>query len=607
MGKEEKKTNGKKSYALRNLIIIVVVALLFYLVLLKPYMTFKSNEKVLRDAGIRYFKLNDDKLPTGKRVSTVTLQELATSKYVESDFYEPFSKKLCSITKSWVKVRREGSEYKYYVYLDCGVVSSTGVDHNGPVIKLKDKEKMTVDRYSDFTDPGIETIIDDSDGKIDVSNVTVNGKVDTDVTGEYQLVYTVSDSLANTTKVIRKITVVERIKDTVMKATNGTGYYRGNPGNNYIYFGANIYRIVGVENNNVKLISHTNVGNVNYSALDNYLEKYYNSLPEASRKLIVKARYCNDKGQNIHTTECSSYTALKKYSVPSIVDVNKAKTNNGNFMLNGTIVWTNNTIDNKNSYGIRNFFDNSKEIVYSFSNDENYGVRPVITLDGRSLVKGGNGTLDNPYTLKDDVTYAKANTKVNERYAGEYLTIDNHLWRISEIEEDGTTKVIYDGTVYSNGVPVKIENLEPVVTYMYNPKKKGNVGYFVNNKLSEYISTDYFVKHTISVPIYKNKPEYGKQSSVKKYDVKLSIPGVYDLYNVYNETIVNKKPYFLLDSYTDAYSMSFMAYLQSIITTGDRSTGDEFVLGIRPVAYVTDKAYITYGNGTSSSPYKITK
>ena len=599
--------NGKKSVKLRNFIIIVIMILLFYFILLKPYLNFKSNERALRNAGVRFFELNDDKLPTGKRVSTVTLQELAASKYVESDFYEPFSKKLCSITKSWVKVKKEGSNYKYYTYLDCGVVSSTGVDHTGPVVTLKDKENITVDRYSDFTDPGIESVIDDTDGKIDTNKVSVKGKVDTDVSNTYEIVYTVSDSLNNTTKVIRKVNVVERIRDTIKKATNDTGYYKGDP-NNYIYFGANLYRVVGLDNNNnIKIISDTNVGNVNYSALDKYLKKYYNALPTESKKLIVGAKYCNGKLKDIHSTECESYSNETKYSVPSIVDVNKSLDNNVTFMLNNVANWSNNIVDNNNSYAIRLYFNDSNERAYKTENEENYGVRPVITIDGATLIKGGDGTKNNPYTLKDDVGNAKPNTKVNDRYAGEYISIDNHLWRISETLKDGTTKIIYDGVVYSNGNPVRDSSLEPIVKYEYNPKQKGNVGYFANNKLSEFISTEYFVKHTITVPIYKDKSQYGKQISTKKYDVKLSIPSIYDFYNVDNGNNYNGDAYFLMDSYTEPYVISQVTELQTIATAFNKEMSMEFGNGFRPVAYLTEKAYISYGSGTVDDPYQITK
>ncbi len=337
------------------------------------------------------------------------------------------------------------------------------------------------------------------------------------------------------------------------------------------------------------------------------MKKYYNSLPTESKQLIVGAKYCNGKIKDIHSTECDSYSNETKYSVPSIVDVNKSLDKNVTFMLNSIINWSSNIVDNSNSYGIRLFFNNSKERAYKFDNTENFGVRPVITINGAALIKGGNGTKENPYTLKDDVGNAKPNTKVNDRYAGEYISIDNHLWRISETLKDGTTKIIYDGVVYSDGIPVRDNSLEPIVTYEYNPRQKGNVGYFVNNKISEFISTEYFVKHTISVPIYKDKSQYGKQISTKKYDVKLSIPSVYDLYNVDNGIANNSDAYFLMDSYTEPYVITQVSEWQTIVTANNKEMSMEFGNKFRPVAYLTEKAYISYGSGTADDPYQITK
>ena len=49
--------------------------------------------------------------------------------------------------------------------------------------------------------------------------------------------------------------------------------------------------------------------------------------------------------------------------------------------------------------------------------------------------------------------------------------------------------------------------------------------------MSEYVDTSYFVKHKISVPIYKKLINYGKEVSTKEYTVKLSPPNMYDLFS----------------------------------------------------------------------------
>ena len=54
------------------------------------------------------------------------------------------------------------------------------------------------------------------------------------------------------------------------------------------------------------------------------------------------------------------------------------------------------------------------------------------------------------------------------------------LWRVVDSQDDGTTKVIADTTLYDS------EN-NPVETYyetdneskVYNPEQRGNVGYFI--------------------------------------------------------------------------------------------------------------------------------
>ena len=54
----------------------------------------------------------------------------------------------------------------YYTYLKCGIFSSK-VDHEGPVIKLKGEDLITINKGEKFKDPGIDSVSDNTDGKID--------------------------------------------------------------------------------------------------------------------------------------------------------------------------------------------------------------------------------------------------------------------------------------------------------------------------------------------------------------------------------------------------------------------------------------------------------
>ena len=129
----EKRKYDKVVKKVTYIAVAVVALLVVYVLLLKPFLTFKSYEKQMDKAGRRYYEINSRLLPTGKRVSTVTLKTLSNQKYIDEDFHVPLSSKNCDIENSWVKVKTEGSDYKYYVYLDCGFMESN-VDHTGPEI-----------------------------------------------------------------------------------------------------------------------------------------------------------------------------------------------------------------------------------------------------------------------------------------------------------------------------------------------------------------------------------------------------------------------------------------------------------------------------------------
>ena len=54
-------------------LIFAIIFLVWYFIL-SPEITFRKSEKIVEEAGKSYFDYNYSKLPTGERVSTVTLQ-----------------------------------------------------------------------------------------------------------------------------------------------------------------------------------------------------------------------------------------------------------------------------------------------------------------------------------------------------------------------------------------------------------------------------------------------------------------------------------------------------------------------------------------------------
>lgn len=592
---------------LKIAVVVIVIALFLWFLVIHPFFTFHSYEKDIEQAAERYYEINERELPTGTRVKTLSVQDLFNQAYLKEDFYVPYSKKPCSIKDSWVKVRQEDDKYKYYVYLQCGIMSSN-VDHKGPEITLNGEDYITINLGSKYKEAGVKSVIDNTDGRIDVKDVEIDfSDVNTKKAGTYKVTYSATDSLNNTSEVTRTVRVVERLKNTVKKSTNATGVYTGSNPNNYIYFSGMLFRIVDIDGENVRIVAEQDVSNVNYTAIDEWLEYYYEHIADDSKKFIVKNKYCdmNTTDNEISGIEkCNSYTKEKVVSILSAADINQATVDGqSNWLHPSTISWVRNEKDNKNAYAVRNVFYNTDANYMSFDQNYNFGVRPVLTVKGSTLIEAGDGTKENPYSI-GDIESAKAGDKLNTRHSGEFISYSGMLWRIIDVDSDDTTKVIANTTVYNGG--------ERVLTYydtdskakVYNPKERGNVGYFISNEAVQYFNTDYFVSKEIEVPIYNNMIRYGKESTTKKYKVKISAPNMYEMFSAFDYNSITMKSYWLLNSSKAQYTKALISDI-GVVMYGPLYDNAEY--GVRPVGYLNKDCSIVSGNGTYEKPYVITK
>lgn len=601
---DNKDVNKKIKFTSISFIVIAVL----WVFVLNPIITFKKNEIALASAGKRYFETFTSKLPTGERISDVTLQQLYDEGYIKTDYYVPYkplSKETCSVTESWVKVKMIDGEYKYYTYLKCGALSSM-IDHTGPKISLKGGEEMTINLGDEFKDPGIKKIKDSSDGEIDIKEATIKGEVDTSKIGTYKISYIAFDSFKNRTEVVRTVKVVQQLTNTIKKATDNTGYYIGKDPNNYIYFSGMLFRIVDIDGENVRIIADQDVANVNYNGISKWLDYYYEHITEESKQLIVKNKYCamSLKDTDTNTTSCSSYTKKLNVYIPSVIDVNRAETVNGNYMRPKTLSWVAESKNENESYLTRNVFYNEETGKHFITLDKkyNFGVRPIITIKGNLLITKGKGTRENPYEI-GDFKRANPSDKVNTRQSGEYLEINGQVWRIVDVASDGATKVIADFSLY-DGLRNYLTSYDySLKKQTYNPKVKGNVGYDINNVSSKYIETKYFVKHEIEVPIYKEDALYKEEIKTEKYKTKIFAPNAYEMFSAAGASN-QVKSYWLINSSQNKY-LKYGVTEAGVVMYGENSESIDF--GIRPTAYLDKNCIIVSGNGTASKPYKIEK
>lgn len=590
-----------KGKYIKLIITLIVVGLFVWFLILSPYITFKSNERTMLNAAKRYYEINVDKLPTGMRMSTVTLQTLSREQYIDKDFYVPLSKKACSITKSWVKVKHTSSGYKYYVYLECGVLKST-TDHKGPVITLNGKDEITVNKGDEYKELGVKKVVDNTDGEMDIKTVTIDlSEVDTSKVGTYKVKYTALDSFKNKTEKIRTVKVVQELKNTIKKATNNTGIYKGEKVDNYIRFSGMNFRIVGIENDNVKLVSSEDISDVNYSGLDEWLDYYYKHIADSSKEYLVKTKYCNDNVSDTTTKKCSNYTKDKYVYVLSVEDINNSLDSEGrSYLYPETIVWLANTKSDKESWATRTGFSGSNLKYLEFSKNYNFGIRPVITIKGSNLITSGTGTEEDPYEI-DDFEVAKPNESLNTRQSGEYIEYSNMLWRIVEGKEESTTKVIADSNIPISGQD-RISYDRTIENKIYNPNQKGNIGYQINQKVSDKVDEKYFDKTEIEVPIYKTMSMYKKETTTKKYKVKFHAPNMYDMYSAKNSNELIS--YWLMNSSQEKERKYLVSEIGVIFY---EDVVDVSSAGVRAVGYFNKNCKIISGEGTKEKPYKIAR
>ena len=591
-------------------LIIVAILLLVWFLFIYPRVVFRENESKLAAAGERYYQINRSYLPSEKgRVVSVSLNTLVKQEYLDG-LYTAYGK-LCDLNESNVKVVNDGEDNKYYTYLKCGNMESN-VDHEGPVITLKGETKETVSRGSTYEDPGIESVVDDTDGKIDISKVSVKGEVDTANVGNYEITYTVNDSLNNKTTVTRTVVVEERLSSIVKEATKDTNnYYKGFREDNYIMFNNMLFRIVKINDNDTIMavseeslasVDYTNDGRFANSSLDKWLNDYfYNLLEDKYKDLIVSTKWCDDvvNKDDYMTTECTRTSAKRNIGIMSIQDYNNTLQDGNSFYDSRALSWFSNIGEDNNPWTFTSMYDYPLK-TEPMNQEYLFNVRPTITLKKNTKVISGDGSSGNPYILVENNT-ARKNSDLNKRQIGEYITYEGYTYRISNLNNNGTTEVIMTGVIKNGDNELNIGYNNGSGKKVYNSKQEGNIGYQVINDLTKYISTDLFEKTKVEVPIYSGRVTYQGKKNIKEYNDIISIPSTFDIFSAKGLNSGNGG-YWLIDS-SNEENIKTMVY--PIGTVSYTPITDDTTAGVKVKATFKKDVIITDGSGTLSDPYEV--
>ena len=596
--------NIKDEKKLRIVIIVIVVVVLLGFIVVNPLLKFKKMEKQVLDASKRYYEINENQLPTGNKIKKVTLRTLYDKDYIDSSLNIPFTNKSCNLENSFVRVTKLDAEYKYNVYLECGIFRSS-TDHKGPVIKLKGKDEVIVYQGEEYKDAGIESVKDNTDGKMDINDVDVDtSKVDTSKVGNYEVTYTAKDSLNNVTVKVRTVKVTQTLNNIVEKNTDSSKIYKGMQTTNYVQLDGILFKMVGVNSDgSVKLVSDEALASVDYNGIDSWLNDYfYEKLSDSAKEYIKKdSKWCIDTiDTTTNYTKCSKYTKKKAVGILSVIDYNNAKDDSGvSNLVNTTGVWTYNK-NTENKSWINSYYDPSqfKNVDYkSVSNKQIANVKPAINIVEDAVVTSGDGTNTNPYILENNKVTTKKGEKISSAVTGSYISYSGYNWRVISSDEDGTTKVIMIDSLNSD--TGNYYTVYDTKLNTYNPTIKDNIGYKILNKISGNIKTNYFVSKEFSIKNYGNNVLYNKEKSTKDYKLKLCLNSMFDLYSAnltsgvstwYQETSTKKL-------YINSASVG-------IVST---SFDSEELNGIRLVGYLNKSIVIKGGTGTKEDPYTLTK
>ena len=608
---KKKKFDKKKIIRIVEIVVVVLVLfLIFFFGFYYPNKIFKDNEMALREAGERYYQVNKNFIPNEEgRVMTVTLATLVREKYLD-DLLIPYSNKVCDLEDSNVKAVLKNGKYEYYTYLKCGRYESD-VDHEGPVIKLKGKTTINLKRGATYKEPGVASVVDDTDGEMKVADVSIKGNVDTSKVGTYEVTYSISDSLNNKSTVTRKIVVEEALSDVVNNATKDSdGYYKGIDVNNYIMFNNMVFRIIKINDDDTITIAsdellsnvdYTNEGRFASSSLDSWLNDYfYNLLEPKYQDLIVSSKWCDDviDSNDYMKTECDRSSGKKNIGILAIQDYNNTLLDGVSFLDFEGIVWYSNFDKDNNPWTMTSLYDYP---LKSEPMNQHYlfNVRPALTLKSDTTVLDGDGSLASPYIVVENKKGRK-NSKINERQVGEYINYSGYTFRIADITEDDTTEIIMTGVLENDNVELSI-GYENSGAKVYNPNKKGNIGYKVVNEMTRYISTDLFVKTKVEVPIYKNRVTYKGNKETKSYNNIVMIPSVFDIFTAKGDNTSNIG-YWYIDSSNKENTKTVMNPVGTVSYT---AVTDDRTAGVKIKAYLKKDVFITDGDGSLDNPYTI--
>ncbi|OGO84869.1 MAG: hypothetical protein A2Y24_08815 [Clostridiales bacterium GWE2_32_10] len=386
----------------------------------------------------------------------------------------------------------------------------------------------------------------------------------------------------------------------------------------YIWFSGNNWRIINKSDDGIELISAKPVAILNFGLENNnyydqsYLrkwlnQKYYTTLN--NKELLKTQTYIWRKNNDGTTNSVTDYIGLltKEEYVKNKDILNMSKYN-----------WTMSApsyIENQ-AYYVSN---NGKLDIAQV--DSKYGVSPIIKLINNISIKDGNGTKELPYRIVEE-RIAKPGEKLNTRHSGEYVSYSGLIWRVVDINQNLTTKLLYNNVIWFEGFDTR--NI-PV----YDKEDKNNIANYLNTVFYGNLSnnnwlvmSDWYMKDYGYIPPvedpnnppqfvnYNYDPNNPDEKTVEQISYerrKIESISAYVGLLRFGELLTTtdiSADWWLITQVNDSSSkLYYIYYLSGIISQTEAFTK----LPARPAINLDSAVYITGGDGTLDNPYKLAR
>ena len=221
---------------------------------------------------------------------------------------------------------------------------------------------------------------------------------------------------------------------------------------NYVWYSGKMWRITAVNSDGtMKMITDDNMTTISYGSNATFANSYiYQWLNEDFldtlynyQNIIVEDSTWNVTSTTSESTKLPETTLVNNSTIGVSTPVGllnsyeyymsyKNTNSNLGFLANGVYFW----LLNQNSSNVW-MVDNVNGTMSSTASSSFSVVRPVINLNSNIKISSGTGTKSNPYRISGD-NITTDSELLNTRISGEYVLLNDELYRIVGIEEEKT-------------------------------------------------------------------------------------------------------------------------------------------------------------------------